>query len=540
MWYDMLLLCPGHLLQHEPAIARMRCWLVLLQGVSSQFDCNAYCPAHGMLGDVPSCVRAGALLPARPQAAFRGSTTYASLSAHRGQDLSRRDDLWSWLYCVAELVSGTLPWRQEEGRGAGGGEGAGSSRDAVAAVKVQCAAQPALLARGVPHAAPALERLVQLLNGLEFESTPDYGQLRAAIGLLPDDDNYSAAAQPYQQQASTSQYQHPSSYPQQPGSQYHQPGNQYQQQGGYHQQGNGAGVHAAPGTGVQAGVQAGWEAARGNSPGIRDTPLSPAEEQAQGGGVPFSNGREADGAGTHAKRARMEGPSGASPMQQHWPQQGQQHWQGQETGGGAGAGWGQGQQQAWQGDAQPQAAATASAAEAAAAAAAAAAAEAEAAARVTQYIELMKAGVTGAHAEALTLQLGALHPADTMAVMASVMALAVKSSPARSCNALAALLRDMAAYSTLLARNAEERFAGAVLQEQQQQQQAAVAAQQQQEQQQQLYAQPFGQQGYMPMAQQGYVQQQEYTQQMYAQQGYVHQGYGEPQPELTYQYQWPS
>ncbi len=49
---------------------------------------------------------AGALLPARPEAAFRGSTTYASVHAHAGADLGRRDDLWSWLYCLVELAQG--------------------------------------------------------------------------------------------------------------------------------------------------------------------------------------------------------------------------------------------------------------------------------------------------------------------------------------------------------------------------------------------------------------------------------------------------
>lgn len=48
----------------------------------------------------------GAVLPQRPDAAFRGSTTYASVHAHAEQDLGRRDDLWSWLYCLVELLDG--------------------------------------------------------------------------------------------------------------------------------------------------------------------------------------------------------------------------------------------------------------------------------------------------------------------------------------------------------------------------------------------------------------------------------------------------
>jgi hypothetical protein len=28
----------------------------------------------------------------------------------------RRDDLWSWLYIMVEMITGTLPWRSDEGR----------------------------------------------------------------------------------------------------------------------------------------------------------------------------------------------------------------------------------------------------------------------------------------------------------------------------------------------------------------------------------------------------------------------------------------
>lgn len=36
---------------------------------------------------------------------------YASLNAHRKLEQSRRDDLWSLLYVIVELIYGTLPWR---------------------------------------------------------------------------------------------------------------------------------------------------------------------------------------------------------------------------------------------------------------------------------------------------------------------------------------------------------------------------------------------------------------------------------------------
>jgi serine/threonine protein kinase len=48
-----------------------------------------------------------AILPPRDRAGFVGTTKYASLNAHDGLELGRRDDLMSWLF---ELMTGALPW----------------------------------------------------------------------------------------------------------------------------------------------------------------------------------------------------------------------------------------------------------------------------------------------------------------------------------------------------------------------------------------------------------------------------------------------
>ena len=42
---------------------------------------------------------------------FRGTSMFASVKAHRHQDLSRRDDLWSVLFVLVLMLSGRLPWR---------------------------------------------------------------------------------------------------------------------------------------------------------------------------------------------------------------------------------------------------------------------------------------------------------------------------------------------------------------------------------------------------------------------------------------------
>lgn len=56
---------------------------------------------------------AGDVLPERTDTAFRGSSTYASIYAHKEQDLGRRDDLWSWLYCLVELLDGEQPAKRK-------------------------------------------------------------------------------------------------------------------------------------------------------------------------------------------------------------------------------------------------------------------------------------------------------------------------------------------------------------------------------------------------------------------------------------------
>jgi len=49
----------------------------------------------------------------RNRVGFRGTKIYASINAHQGFDLSRRDDLISWFYLSIELVTGWLPWRDK-------------------------------------------------------------------------------------------------------------------------------------------------------------------------------------------------------------------------------------------------------------------------------------------------------------------------------------------------------------------------------------------------------------------------------------------
>jgi serine/threonine protein kinase len=55
----------------------------------------------------------GAPVPERSSAGFRGTSKYASLTAHRLRDQGPRDDMVSWVYSLVEMLHGSLPWRTE-------------------------------------------------------------------------------------------------------------------------------------------------------------------------------------------------------------------------------------------------------------------------------------------------------------------------------------------------------------------------------------------------------------------------------------------
>ncbi|KAK0405067.1 hypothetical protein QR680_017785 [Steinernema hermaphroditum] len=51
------------------------------------------------------------LREARSKVSFRGTVRYCSLNVHEYKEQGRHDDLWSMLYMLIELLTGTLPWK---------------------------------------------------------------------------------------------------------------------------------------------------------------------------------------------------------------------------------------------------------------------------------------------------------------------------------------------------------------------------------------------------------------------------------------------
>ncbi len=52
------------------------------------------------------------IVPKRKKVDFRGTVSFASLNAHNGVDLSRRDDLWSFYITMLDFLNEKLEWRE--------------------------------------------------------------------------------------------------------------------------------------------------------------------------------------------------------------------------------------------------------------------------------------------------------------------------------------------------------------------------------------------------------------------------------------------
>ncbi|KAK9799350.1 hypothetical protein WJX73_009062 [Symbiochloris irregularis] len=127
----------------------------------------------------------GQLLPQRVDyKEFRGSSSYASVSAHLLQDLGRVDDLWSWFYMCMEMWEGRLPWRRDLSAASHKHQESPPNKDAILASKQRCQADLSELASG-PNSLPAgLREISEYLSTLQFESDPDYSFLAFQLKSL--------------------------------------------------------------------------------------------------------------------------------------------------------------------------------------------------------------------------------------------------------------------------------------------------------------------------------------------------------------------
>ncbi|EAX99747.1 CK1 family protein kinase [Trichomonas vaginalis G3] len=103
----------------------------------------------------------------RPPSGFRGTRAYASLHAHYGEDLARRDDVISWFYSAYEFITGTLPWKK--------------SSDSSETQQMKEHFDPS---EALSTIAPEMIKVWKHILTLEFMDMPNYGLCYRAMAAI--------------------------------------------------------------------------------------------------------------------------------------------------------------------------------------------------------------------------------------------------------------------------------------------------------------------------------------------------------------------
>ncbi|CAG9538724.1 unnamed protein product [Cercopithifilaria johnstoni] len=114
------------------------------------------------------------VLPSRGEVGWRGTTRYGSLNAHHRQDLSRRDDLESWLYMMVELTKGSLPWHL--------------ITDRLLVEKAKEDARTVTKDAFFNNCPLQYDQILQIIDKLEFDETPPYANFYNILNEITDED----------------------------------------------------------------------------------------------------------------------------------------------------------------------------------------------------------------------------------------------------------------------------------------------------------------------------------------------------------------
>lgn len=112
----------------------------------------------------------GIHIPLLEKKGLIGTARYASINAHNGMELSRRDDLESWIYVLVYLANGKLPWQNI----------AGESKDLKYSniLKIKESIIEETLCEGLPL---ELTICLKYIKSLQFEETPNYKFLKRLL-----------------------------------------------------------------------------------------------------------------------------------------------------------------------------------------------------------------------------------------------------------------------------------------------------------------------------------------------------------------------
>jgi serine/threonine protein kinase len=109
-------------------------------------------------------------IPHRDSFPMIGTTRFASINAHLGIELSRRDDIESLAYILIYFMHGSLPWQ-------------GKRRES-SVQKMKQRMPVDVICKGLPE---EFEHLLKYARALKFSERPDYGYLRELFSNLRQD-----------------------------------------------------------------------------------------------------------------------------------------------------------------------------------------------------------------------------------------------------------------------------------------------------------------------------------------------------------------
>ena len=115
-------------------------------------------------------------IPMRRGKQLVGTDTYASINAHQGVELSRRDDLESLAYVLVYLLKGVLPW-----------QGIAKTKEYDQILQMKKGLSPRELCVGLP---PEFEEFLLDVRQIGFSDEPDYSRYRAMFRKRLLDDGY--------------------------------------------------------------------------------------------------------------------------------------------------------------------------------------------------------------------------------------------------------------------------------------------------------------------------------------------------------------
>lgn len=129
----------------------------------------------------------------RTHADFRGTITYASLNAHLKlvllpklisfqQDLSRRDDIWSFYFVILDFFNENIPWRNSKLHNCIKVYIIDSIKDEVKDIKMRCLSHPyQFLWTSTTKRMPQVIEIFNHIKALNYEDKPNYEFIREKL-----------------------------------------------------------------------------------------------------------------------------------------------------------------------------------------------------------------------------------------------------------------------------------------------------------------------------------------------------------------------